>query len=100
MSNTKWRRFFGYLDGYTPRPRTIIWKFVDDERLFETALPERRDLGETHLVDGRFQPFVYKEVQWVKVLTDDPAALLEFLGQRGKFDCEPAIDGLKVFGYR
>jgi len=100
MSNTKWRKFFGFLDGYRPRPRRIIWKFVDNERLFETPLPRRSDLEDTHLVDGKFQPFVYKEVHWVKVFTDEPAAMRESLGLYGNFDCELASDGLTVFGYR
>ena len=100
MSNAKWRKLFRTLDSLQLRPGICRWKFVDDERIFESFLPTTKDLEETHLVDGQFQPFVYKEIQWIEVVTDDQARIVEALEQVGTFEIEVMSDGVRLYGYR
>ncbi len=100
MSDAKWRKTFRTLAALEPRPHTCRWKFVGDERTFETSLPTFHDLEDTHLVDGRFQPFVYKDIEWIEIVTGNQAQVIDALTRVGAFEIEVTADGVRLYGYR
>ncbi len=100
MSDSKWRKVFILLSASELGLSTCFWKFVDDDRLFQTGIPAAEDLSEGHLVDGRFQPFIYKEIEWVELRTSDVFPIMEALRHAGNFDCHIITAGLRIYGYR
>ena len=118
MSNAKWRKAFRILSSPDLGLTRCHWKFVSDEYVSITSLPEEADLLEAHLADGLFQPeFVYKEIEWVEVpaqyqiednrpdsrpprtIYQDVTGALEALNRAGHFPVELTETGLVIRGY-
>jgi hypothetical protein len=100
MSNAKWRKALRTLAAADLGILGCRWKFVDDERVFATDVVGEQDLGESHVRDGRFQPFVYKEIEWLEVLTAQPGEATAALARVGKFAVQPCETGIRLLGYR
>ena len=100
MSDSKWRKVFVFL--FTPELGLsgCRWKFVDDERVFQTGLPRADDLAESHLLDGSYQPFVYKDIEWIEVASSNVDDILAGLERVGHFDVKSVVGGMRIYGYR
>jgi hypothetical protein len=99
MSDAKWRKALRTLAAPELGVLGYHWKFVDSEGIFATGVIGEQDLEETHLRDGRFQPFVYREIEWLEVLTTQPDEATAVLAQVGKFAVRPSEAGIRLLGY-
>jgi hypothetical protein len=100
MSDAKWRKALRILAAADLGVRGYRWKFVYDEHVVATGVVGEQDLDERHVRDGRFQPFVYKEIEWLEVLTAQPDEATAALARAGKFAVEPCEGGVRLLGYR
>jgi hypothetical protein len=118
MSNAKWRKAFLILSSPNLALTICHWKFVADEKVFITALPQETDLLEEHLADGLFQPeFVYREIEWIeipaqyqiednrpksrppRIIYQNIIEALDALNKAGHFPVELTGEGLIIRGY-
>jgi hypothetical protein len=105
MSNAKWRKLLAllanspYLTNSTYGQSRYRWKFVDSERIFETPVIEIYELDEKHIKEGNNQPFIYREVEWLEVVTDHTKEITEELLKRGQFALDKSESGFKIFAY-
>ena len=99
MSDSKWRKALLALAAPELAIRGYRWKLVADERVFATDVVGERDIEQSHLRDGRFQPFAYKEIEWLEALTAQPEEVAAALAQVGKFAVQPCAAGIRLLGY-
>jgi hypothetical protein len=100
MSDAKWLRTLRALATVSGQVSYIEWKFVDDARSWRTSVPEPRDLTTTGLKDGRFQPFLFREVEWLDVVAGDVGAIHASIASCGKRLLEASATGVRIVGYR
>lgn len=100
MSDTKWLKVLRALSTVEREIDHLEWKFVDESRVYRTPIPGAQDLAATRLKDGRFQPFEYRDVEWLDVITNTPPAVREQLASCGKRLIESLPTGLRIVGYR
>ena len=100
MSDAKWRKALAVLASCNHPISRYRWKFVDEERMFETPVIEAGEIGERSIRDGRNQPFVYREVEWLEVITGHSGEVDKQLLARAKFALEESESGLRIIGYR
>ena len=100
MSDAKWRKALAVLASCGYPISRYRWKFVDEERVFETPPIEAGEIGEKNIRDGRNQPLVYREVEWLEVITEHGEEVGKQLLARAKFALEESGSGLRVIGYR
>ena len=105
MSNAKWRKLLTLLANSiylvnSPYLRDRYrWKFVDSEKIFETPIIEVEELDENYIKDGRNQPFIYREVEWLEIVTDDPKEITDELLKHGQFALDKSEKGFKIIAY-
>jgi len=99
MSNAKWRKVLSLLADSIYPISCYRWKFVDAERAFETGVIEEDEIEESHLKDGKNQPFIYKEIEWLEVVTDYTKEITDELLKRGQFALDKSESGFKIIGY-
>ncbi|MGC4074160.1 MAG: hypothetical protein QM760_16935 [Nibricoccus sp.] len=100
MSDTKWLKTLRALSAVAGEITHLDWKFIDEEQMHRTSVPTPGDLDATRLKDGPFQPFEYREVEWIDVVTKDTTAIRKALASCGKRLVEESTAGVRVVGYR
>jgi hypothetical protein len=105
MSNAKWRKVLSLL----ANSRHLIespfmigryrWKFVDSEKIYETPIIGIDELKEKHIKDGANQPFMYREVEWLEVVTEHTKEITDEFLQRGQFALDKSESGFKIIAY-
>ena len=100
MSDAKWRKALALLACRDYPISRYRWKFVDEEKVFETPVIEAGEIGERNINDGRNQPFAYREVEWLEVMTEHVEEVGKQLLARAKFALEESESGIRVIGYR
>jgi hypothetical protein len=99
MSNAKWRKTLAKLARSEIVLTSYRWKFVDDEKTIITDVVPEKDLGPCSLYDGRFQPFIYKDIQWLEVITSQPDEAVADVTEIGQFAIERTNEGFLIRGY-
>lgn len=99
MSDAKWRKAFRILAEPELGVAGYRWKFVGDDGILTTGVVGPQDVEQSHLRDGRFQPLVYREIEWLEVLTDRPEEATAALARAGKFPVQPCEGGIRLVGY-
>ena len=100
MSNAKWRKLFQTTAQPELEVKGYHWKFVDSDLIITTAAIVESDLNEANLRDGRVQPFIYKDIEWLELITDNPTKAIEALAAIGHFTTKATASGFQVFGYQ
>ena len=118
MSNAKWRKLFGRIDGLT-LPRCRI-KFLKDERIYTESTPQIDHLNEDYTKDCfTCGPFYFRDIEWIEwparweisrknrdeilspsIRTQNIVLLGEAVRDAGIFDTEQTDDALRIYGYR
>jgi hypothetical protein len=98
MSTSKWCRLFADLPDHLVAER-CSWELIQESEPFDAPVPCELDL-EHGAYEFKHGFFVLKDVEWVHLVSPDPAGLREALSMIGKFELEETASGLKVFGYR
>ena len=99
MSNAKWRKLLALLAEHAHLTIRLNWKIVDEEKLFESPAISTDELDEKNLKDGRNQPFIYKEIEWLEVVTNHTREITDELLKRGQFPLAESKLGFRVIGY-
>ena len=99
MSNAKWRKALTILAAPELGVSGYRWKFVDDERVGTTLVVGAEDLEETCLRDGRFFPYVYREIEWLETETAQADEATAALARAGKFPIQTCDGGIRLLGY-
>jgi hypothetical protein len=100
MSNAKWRRAFDALQDVRDSVTGCQWKFVDSDRIQESALPSENSVEEEGYIEARFGIIDLKHVEWLDVTTQESTAALAALAARGQFAAECIPGGIRLYGYR
>lgn len=100
MSDTKWLKTLRALSAIEGEIARLEWKFIDEARTYPTSVPRTSDLAATRLKDGSFQPFAYREIEWIEVVTNDVTAVRDALASCGQRLIEASTAGVRVVGYR
>ncbi len=99
MSNAKWRKALRILANPELGAREYRWKFVADEGIYTTAVVGENELDQAHLGDGRFLPYVYREIEWREVQTAQASEVIAVLARAGRFSVQPCEIGVRLMGY-
>lgn len=100
MSDAKWRKLFNLLAASQYPIVCYRWKFVDeDEKLFTTGVLKSGELDEKHTKDGRYVPYVYKDIEWLEVVTEHAQQITDQLLEKGQFAIDKTASGFKIIGY-
>lgn len=97
MSDSKWRRLFNLAGD--DDVKSCTWKFVADDRLWTTPVPEAHDL-EHGCYENVYGYFRLVHVEWIELMTDNSAGLLQTLKCGEEFEIATTNNGIRVFGYR
>lgn len=98
MSNAKWRKVFTALGSLDTG--ILRWKFVREDRIFESRAPWANQILEDRLGDvmpGPYTPF--REIDWIEVPLDRADGAIEALEALGQFPVLHTESGVRIVGY-
>jgi hypothetical protein len=103
MSNAKWRKLLKSLTN-SPIPITKVrWQIFDKQQDYSEE-SDWADIDEWNevavcLIYDYFW-VLFKNLEWIDVLTKDPNGLYSFLSNVAKFELERVEEGIRIYGYR
>ena len=99
MSNAKWHALFAAL--HESRVRTLLWKFVGDERIFTATIPALASFRTEGFGDDLPAPYCdFKELEWVEIPGRDNEHVKAQLENTRQFPVEETGTGLRIVAYR
>jgi hypothetical protein len=112
MSNAKWRKVLRAIATADLGVGYLEWKFIDSEQVKGHGLPRLTDILENRFADGRFLPFEYKWIEWIRFprryrpypgetyeVTQDVEGLKQVLEGCGQLRLDLDERGLTLFAY-
>jgi hypothetical protein len=103
MSNAKWSKLLKALTN-SPIPITKIrWQIFDKQRdYYKESLWADIDEWNEVAVCLIYDYFwvLFKNIEWVDILTKDSKGLYSFLSNVAKFELEQVEEGVRIYGYR
>jgi hypothetical protein len=98
MSNAKWQKVFAVLRDLNVG--AVRWKFVRDDRIFDSAIPRACAMRDEGFGDVLPSPYAdFREIDWIEVPQEWAAKVVDALALIGKFPLRDGEHGIRIVGY-